>query len=95
MENGVFFPVPIPQKYEEAGASLKIIVEQAIAESEVTGINKKGNEATPWLLSRIAELSQGKSITSSQCIFYQCILILTSSFRFSRHRPYRERSACR
>ena len=66
MTNGYFFGVPIPQAYESLGAELQLSVERAIKESEENGISKSGNDATPWLLNRIYELTGGRSIESSR-----------------------------
>lgn len=66
MTNGYFFGVPIPQAYESLGAELQLSVERAIKESEENGISKSGNDATPWLLNRIYELTGGRSLESSR-----------------------------
>ncbi|KAJ3790942.1 indigoidine synthase A-like protein [Lentinula aff. detonsa] len=65
MQNGALFAVPIPDKYEAAGAEIQLAVDQAVAESEANGISKRGKEATPWLLNRIGELSKGSSLESN------------------------------
>ncbi|KAJ3720036.1 indigoidine synthase A-like protein [Lentinula raphanica] len=65
MQNGALFAVPIPEKYETSGAEIQRAVDQAVAESEANGISKRGKEATPWLLSRVAELTKGTSMVSN------------------------------
>jgi len=65
MTNGYFFGVPIPEAYETLGAELQLSVEEAIKESEENGISKSGKDATPWLLNRIYELTDGRSLDSS------------------------------
>ncbi|KAJ3823591.1 indigoidine synthase A-like protein [Lentinula raphanica] len=65
MQNGALFAVPIPEKYEASGAEIQRAVDQAVAESEANGISKRGKEATPWLLSRVAELTKGTSMVSN------------------------------
>ncbi|KAJ4002363.1 indigoidine synthase A-like protein [Lentinula boryana] len=65
MQNGALFAVPIPDKYEAAGAEIQLAVDQAVAESEANGISSRGKEATPWLLHRIGELSKGSSLESN------------------------------
>ncbi|KAJ3987787.1 indigoidine synthase A-like protein [Lentinula detonsa] len=65
MQNGALFAVPIPDKYEAAGAEIQLAVDQAVAESEANGISTRGKEATPWLLNRIGELSKGSSLESN------------------------------
>jgi len=66
MRNGALFGVPIPKKYEAIGQTLQEAVEVALAEAEENGVNKRGKEATPWLLKRVGELTEGKSLASSQ-----------------------------
>src|ERR1700722_1989625 len=80
MANGVFFPVPIPEEYNELGESLKVSVEKAIAESGVNGMDQRGNKATPWLLNRIVQLSHGASIKSSMCIPVEWLLAIFLTF---------------
>ncbi|KAI0082293.1 hypothetical protein K474DRAFT_1655667 [Panus rudis PR-1116 ss-1] len=65
MTNGALFAVPIPEEYEAVGQTLQAAVEQAIYESEAKGINRRGKEATPWLLKRVGELTEGKSLASN------------------------------
>ncbi|KAF9076237.1 indigoidine synthase A-like protein [Rhodocollybia butyracea] len=75
MQNGVLFAVPIPDKYEAAGAEIQLAVDQAVAESEANGISRQGKEATPWLLKRVSELSKGTSITSNIALLENTALI--------------------
>ncbi|CAL1695665.1 unnamed protein product [Somion occarium] len=65
MSNGTLFAVPIPEKYEAVGQKLQESVEVALAEAEQKGINRLGKEATPWLLKRVGELTEGKSLASN------------------------------
>jgi pseudouridine-5'-phosphate glycosidase/pseudouridine kinase len=65
MSNGALFGVPIPQQYEVVSATLQDAIEQAVEESQENGVNKRGKEATPWLLQRVSELTQGKSLVSN------------------------------
>ena len=67
MSNGALFAVPIPAEYETVGSTLQEAVEQAVRESEEQKISNLGKAVTPWLLSRVGELTQGKSLASSQC----------------------------
>jgi pseudouridylate synthase / pseudouridine kinase len=66
MTNGALIGVPIPAKYDAVGADIQRAVDQAVTESEQNGINKKGKDVTPWILHRVSELTQGKSMESSQ-----------------------------
>jgi len=65
LENGALFAVPIPHECEKQGAEIQRLVEQAVTESEVNGMNKRGKEVTPWLLARVAELTKGDSMSSN------------------------------
>lgn len=66
MTNGALFGVPIPEKYETIGRTLQGAVEAAVKEAEQNGMDKRGKEATPWLLNRVSELTQGSSLGSSK-----------------------------
>ncbi|KAI0695174.1 indigoidine synthase A-like protein [Cytidiella melzeri] len=65
LANGAIFAVPIPEEYEAAGAELQAAVELALEEAEENGVNRRGKEATPWLLKRVGELTAGKSLASN------------------------------
>ncbi|KAI0094835.1 indigoidine synthase A-like protein [Irpex rosettiformis] len=65
LSNGAIFAVPIPEKYEAVGAELQVAVEQALQEAEANGVNRRGKEATPWLLKRVGEITGGKSLASN------------------------------
>ncbi|KAI0048368.1 indigoidine synthase A-like protein [Auriscalpium vulgare] len=65
MTNGVLFGVPIPEEYEAVGEKLQEAVEKAVIESEENGMSRRGKEATPWLLKRVGDLTQGKSLASN------------------------------
>ena len=75
MQNGVLIAVPIPEKYEAAAKQIQAFVDQAVAESEANGVSKRGKEATPWLLSRIAELTQGRSLESNIALLEHTALV--------------------
>ncbi|KAG5647939.1 hypothetical protein DXG03_006973 [Asterophora parasitica] len=75
MNNGALFAVPIPAEYEAAGMSIQKAVDQAVAESEANGISKRGKEATPWLLARVSELTQGASRISNVALLENAALV--------------------
>ncbi|TIA88354.1 hypothetical protein E3P99_02632 [Wallemia hederae] len=64
--SGALFCVPIPKEYSEEGARIQTSVDQAIRESQESGV--VGKETTPWLLARVAELTKGSSITSNMAL---------------------------
>ncbi|KAL4069655.1 Indigoidine synthase A like protein-domain-containing protein [Scleroderma yunnanense] len=75
MTNGALFAVPIPEKYEAAGASIQRTVELAVRESEELGISKSGKEVTPWLLNRVRELTKGGSLDSNVALIQNTALV--------------------
>jgi len=75
MQNGALIAVPIPQEYEAVGEEIQRYVNQAVRESEENGVSASGNDATPWLLNRIAELSGGKSLTSNIALLRNAALV--------------------
>jgi pseudouridine-5'-phosphate glycosidase len=84
MQNGALIAVPIAEKYESAGEQIQQYVNQAVIESEQNGINKSGNDATPWLLNRIAQLSGGNSLTSNIALLKNTALVGSSNFQIRR-----------
>jgi pseudouridylate synthase / pseudouridine kinase len=65
MTNGVLYAAPIPEKYEATGLFVQNAIDQAVRESEANGISRRGKEVTPWLLSRIADLTKGDSVKAN------------------------------
>ncbi|KAG1757629.1 Indigoidine synthase A like protein-domain-containing protein [Suillus lakei] len=75
MSNGALFAVPIPAEYEAVGSALQEAVEQAVRESEERNISKLGKAVTPWLLNRVGELTQGKSLASNIALVENTALV--------------------
>lgn len=75
MQNGALIAVPIPESYEADGQKIQEIVNLAIRESEENGVSKSGNDATPWLLGRIKELSGGASLISNIALLENTALV--------------------
>jgi pseudouridine-5'-phosphate glycosidase/pseudouridine kinase len=75
MDNGALIAVPIPVEYEEIGREIQHKVDQAVAESEENGMNNLGKDVTPWLLSRIGELTGGSSLTSNVALLKNTALV--------------------
>lgn len=74
-DNGALIAVPIPAEFQEAGLSIQKAVDQAVAESEENGMSRHGKEATPWLLSRIGELTKGSSLASNVALLKNTALV--------------------
>ncbi|KAK7468849.1 hypothetical protein VKT23_003350 [Stygiomarasmius scandens] len=75
MDNGALITVPIPEEYEAAGLEIQKAVDQAVAESEQNGVSKSGKDATPWLLSRVAELTKGESLKNNIALLKNTALV--------------------
>lgn len=60
---------PIPAEFHAVGEELQRAVEQAVAESVENGMARSGPRSTPWLLQRVNELTEGKSLESSTSSF--------------------------
>ena len=63
---GVLVTNPVPADAEIPRETMQIFISQAIAESQAAGIT--GKAVTPWLLGRIVELSDGKSLSTNQAL---------------------------
>ena len=61
--SGLVLGVPIPEAHAAAGQAVEAATEAALAEAEAQGV--KGNDVTPFLLKRIAELSGGESLAAN------------------------------
>ena len=60
MRGGMLVAVPVPEEYE---LDVSVEIEQAVAEADRQGI--RGKELTPWLLSRLDELTGGRSVKTN------------------------------
>jgi pseudouridine-5'-phosphate glycosidase len=63
LSGGVAIVNPIPVEDEIPADEIGGIIEQALAEMDEKGIH--GKEATPFLLGRIVEITQGASLTAN------------------------------
>ena len=64
LNSGILFAVPVPEQYEKAtGAEIERCTTRAIREAQKRKIS--GRDVTPFLLKRIVELSQGKSLSTN------------------------------
>lgn len=66
LAGGVLITNPVPVENEIAQQEMATIITQAIEESQQAGII--GKSVTPWLLNRIFELSDGKSLVTNQAL---------------------------
>lgn len=63
IESGMVFANPIPEESSIPKAEMNAIIEQAVSEAATQAA--RGNENTPFILKRIRELSQGRSVTAN------------------------------
>jgi pseudouridine-5'-phosphate glycosidase len=61
--SGVLIGVPIPHEYETPREVIEPFIERALREAEEQEIT--GNAVTPFLLKRLAELTQGESVKTN------------------------------
>ncbi len=61
--SGILVTVPVPESDAYKGKEIESAIIKANEEAEVAGI--QGAEATPWLLNRINEITEGKSVQSN------------------------------
>lgn len=68
LKGGLLVANPIPKEFEIPNEEIEKIIDQAITDEEAAGI--KGKESTPFLLARIVELTEGRSLDSNIELVY-------------------------
>jgi len=63
LNGGVLIANPVPKEYACSKAYIDKVIERALQEADYQGI--KGKEVTPFLLSRIEQLTKGESLVSN------------------------------
>lgn len=63
LQSGILVTVPVPAKEEISSDEIERVILQATAEAEEQGV--KGAALTPFVLSRLAELTQGRSVRTN------------------------------
>ena len=63
LTTGIVVAVPVPEPAALPRAEADAAIDRAIAEAEAAGIH--GPAATPWVLARVAELTDGRSIAAN------------------------------
>ena len=63
LNSGSVFAVPIPLEHEALGASIESATTRALRETEERGI--AGRDVTPYVLKRVAELTDGASLKAN------------------------------
>lgn len=64
--HGVLVTVPVPHDHELAADIANAAIQQATEEAEAQGI--QGKEVTPFVLSRVAELTNGRSMAANRAL---------------------------
>ncbi|MEO1202860.1 MAG: pseudouridine-5'-phosphate glycosidase [Pseudomonadota bacterium] len=64
--NGLLFTVPVPEAAALSAADTEQVIERAVAEADEQGI--RGNAITPWVLARVVELTDGRSLTTNKAL---------------------------
>ena len=68
ISGGVVIANPIPKEYELEPTFINGIIDQAIMEAEAQGIT--GKESTPYLLSKVKELTSGESLEANIQLYF-------------------------
>ena len=63
LKGGVLVTCPIPEKDEIPAEEINVVIDTAIEEAEEKGI--KGKESTPFLLSKVKDLTEGRSLEAN------------------------------
>ncbi len=63
LENGILVTNPVDEKYSLNEAYINKVIDEAIV--EMNKLNIKGKDQTPFLLSKIVELTNGKSLETN------------------------------
>ena len=66
IESGLLFANPIPKQFAIPRKDMEEIIATAVREAEEKGFT--GNANTPYILKRIRELSQGKSVPANKAL---------------------------
>ncbi len=73
LEGGVFIANPIPKEYSYPKEEIDQAINEALKEMDKLGI--KGKKTTPYLLSKITELTNNKSLeVNMQLVYNNCLL---------------------
>lgn len=78
LEGGVFIANPIPKEFSYPSEAINKVIDEAIKEMNHLGI--KGKKTTPYLLSKITELTNNKSLeVNMELVFNNCDLAAKAS----------------
>ncbi|KAI0818380.1 Indigoidine synthase A like protein-domain-containing protein [Xylaria sp. FL0064] len=66
IESGLLLANPVPEEHAIPGSEMKAVIEQAVRESTEQGVH--GSENTPFILKRIRELTNGRSVPANKAL---------------------------
>ncbi|KAI1346250.1 Indigoidine synthase A like protein-domain-containing protein [Xylaria sp. FL0043] len=66
IETGLLLANPVPEEHAIPGSEMKAVIEQAVRESTEQGVH--GSENTPFILTRIRELTNGRSVPANKAL---------------------------
>lgn len=64
--NGMLLTVPVPAEYALPDDVAESAIDRAVAEADEQGI--RGNAVTPYILARVAELTEGRSLAANKAL---------------------------
>lgn len=83
LNGGVVVANPIPKEYEMDASVINNVIAQALEQQDQLGI--KGKESTPFLLSKVKELTGGDSLSSNiQLVYNNAHLAAKIAVEFSK-----------
>uniref|UniRef100_A0A8C4IJH8 Zgc:136858 n=1 Tax=Dicentrarchus labrax TaxID=13489 RepID=A0A8C4IJH8_DICLA len=72
LQSGVLLAVPIPEEYAAAGQHIEEAIQAAV--TEASGKSITGRDVTPFILQKVNEMTEGKSLQASILGRYQLFL---------------------
>ena len=66
LDGGVLVAQPVPEESEIRKVEMDVVIERALGEADAQGV--VGKSVTPWLLSRIVELTDGRSLRTNRAL---------------------------
>ncbi|NQV49847.1 MAG: pseudouridine-5'-phosphate glycosidase [Candidatus Marinimicrobia bacterium] len=66
IQSGMLIANPVPEEYEIPFGEMDIFIRQALGDAKLAGID--GKRLTPFLLGRIVELTNGRSLESNRAL---------------------------
>ncbi|CAN9498942.1 unnamed protein product [Ophioblennius macclurei] len=68
LQSGVLLAVPIPEEHAAAGQEIEEAIQAAVREASATGVT--GKDVTPFILRKVNELTQGKSLQANIALIH-------------------------